>query len=305
MMMTEASKSYRILVVDDEAPIRNEVGAIISELGHRPVSVECAEDAFDILEFADQKFDLVLTDIAMPGVDGLDFLKRANADHPEVPVAIMTGHADIDAAVKAMHSGAFDFISKPFGYVELEDLVKRLGKKVARRHPMESSYVSEATEHYDAVLPSDIATVNEFVKEWREHYRPVFMRVGVSPFSVAMCVQEALNNGVIHGHLQDKMPKNLKLSDNADMAKTEAALGNAGEVSEKKLRFNWEIGLRRLCIEVIDEGQGFDYKGLDSLENPADDPRCGRGLTLIKNIMSDVRWEGCGNRVRMCLDFEV
>jgi two-component system response regulator HydG len=113
----------RILVVDDEVNARNALTELLSEEGY---AVESAADAFKALgkaaEFAP---DLVLTDLKMPGMDGLQLLGRLHENDPDLPVIVMTAFGEVETAVKAMRTGARDYLSKPVNVAELSVVVAR------------------------------------------------------------------------------------------------------------------------------------------------------------------------------------
>lgn len=105
------AKAKTILVVDDEKSIRHALREI---LVFEHYSVEEAGDGESALQKATElKPDLILLDIKMPGVDGLEVLETLCQEHPEIPVIMLTGHGSVDAAVKATRFGAFDFLQKP------------------------------------------------------------------------------------------------------------------------------------------------------------------------------------------------
>jgi len=99
-----------ILIVDDERAIRNVLKDILSVEGYK---VEEAADGEEGLKKLSGNFDVVLCDIKMPKVDGIEFLEKATEMHPELPIIMISGHGNIDTAVEAVKKGAFDYISKP------------------------------------------------------------------------------------------------------------------------------------------------------------------------------------------------
>lgn len=101
----------RILVVDDEANIRRALRDILEFEKYEVV--EAANGTECLVKLKQGKFDLIILDIKMPQMDGLDALERIAILHPETPVVMISGHADIDTAVETVRKGAFDFISKP------------------------------------------------------------------------------------------------------------------------------------------------------------------------------------------------
>ena len=100
-----------ILIVDDEASIRQSLGAILTDEGYEILTAESGEEALRVIE--DEMPNLVLLDIWLPGMDGIETLKAIKAEHPQLRVIIMSGHGTIETAVKATKLGAFDFIEKP------------------------------------------------------------------------------------------------------------------------------------------------------------------------------------------------
>ena len=101
----------KILVIDDERGIRNTLKEVLEYEGHQ---VEPATNGTEGLElFAAGNFDLVLCDIKMPEMDGIEVLEKMNESHPDIPVIMISGHGNIDTAVEAIKKGAYDFIEKP------------------------------------------------------------------------------------------------------------------------------------------------------------------------------------------------
>jgi len=104
--------SKLILVVDDEESIRISLGGILEDEGYQVLNAENGADALDLIR--EEVPDLVLLDIWMPGMDGIQTLDRVRNLFPDLTVVMMSGHGTIETAVKATRMGAFDFIEKPF-----------------------------------------------------------------------------------------------------------------------------------------------------------------------------------------------
>ena len=117
------SSRANILIIDDEETMRDSCRQTLSRDGHR---VEAAEDGSKGLALLEaESFDLVILDLKMPGLSGMDVLKRIKEDDPESVVIVITGYATIESAVEAIKSGAYDFIPKPFTPDSLRAIVKR------------------------------------------------------------------------------------------------------------------------------------------------------------------------------------
>ncbi len=126
-----------VLIVDDEPDIRELLEITLGRMGLETVAVGTLEAARSAL--ADRGYHLCLTDMRLPDGDGLDLVGHMNREYPGTPVAVITAHGNMDAAVKALKSGAFDFVAKP---VELEDL-RRLVTQALRLEPTSGGQASD------------------------------------------------------------------------------------------------------------------------------------------------------------------
>jgi two-component system NtrC family response regulator len=106
------TSKVRLLLADDDASFRRVQEYQLSQAGYDVTAVADGQQALDA--FRERLHDLVVTDVRMPGLDGLQFLARLRAIDPDVPVVVVTAHGTIETAVEAMRQGAFDFLTKPF-----------------------------------------------------------------------------------------------------------------------------------------------------------------------------------------------
>ena len=113
----------RVLVVDDHRQARESMADILRQAGHR---VECVSSAIEALQTLDgESFDVVITDLQMPGMSGLDFIRQLERRPHGAQVLMVTAYATVASAVEAIRHGAFDYIEKPFDATRLESLVER------------------------------------------------------------------------------------------------------------------------------------------------------------------------------------
>lgn len=113
----------RVLVVDDHAQARESMADILRHSGYE---VECLSSAVEALGRMDKVlFDLIITDLQMPGMTGLEFIRRLHKGHHDTQVIMVTAFASVESAVEAMRYGVFDYIEKPFNADQLESLVTR------------------------------------------------------------------------------------------------------------------------------------------------------------------------------------
>jgi len=179
----------KILIIEDEAAIRRVLTKILLEESDT-YAVEEAEDGLvGIDKIKKEDFDLVLCDIKMPKMDGVEVLEAVKKIKPEIPMIMISGHGDLDTAVNTMRLGAFDYISKPpdlnrllntvRNALDRKELVvenKRLKKKVSKNYDMigESKSISQIKEMIEKVAPTDArvlitgpnGTGKELVAHW-------------------------------------------------------------------------------------------------------------------------------------------
>jgi DNA-binding NtrC family response regulator len=100
-----------ILIIDDEKAIRKALTEILTSEGYK--TEEAADGEEGLKKFKEKSFDVVLCDIKMPRIDGIEFLQKAGEINPDVPIIMISGHGNIETAVEAVKKGAFDYLSKP------------------------------------------------------------------------------------------------------------------------------------------------------------------------------------------------
>jgi len=122
--------ALRVWLVDDDASIRWVLERALKSGGMTPRVFEAAEPALEALR--GDAPDVLLTDIRMPGLSGLDLVRRLHETRPRLPIIVMTAHADLDNAVSAYESGAFEYLPKPFDIDQVVELVRRAAESTAK-----------------------------------------------------------------------------------------------------------------------------------------------------------------------------
>ncbi|WP_138433767.1 sigma-54-dependent transcriptional regulator [Winogradskyella algicola] len=179
----------KILIIEDEAAIRRVLVKILSEENDSYQVEEAGDGLAGIEKIKKEDYDLVLCDIKMPKMDGVEVLEAVKKMKPETPMVMISGHGDLDTAVNTMRLGAFDYISKPPDLNRLLNTVrialdrkelvvenKRLKKKVSKNYEMigESDAIARIKDMIDKVAPTDArvlitgpnGTGKELVAHW-------------------------------------------------------------------------------------------------------------------------------------------
>lgn len=179
----------KILVIEDEAAIRRVLVKILSEENEKYQLQEAEDGLAGIEKIKKEDYDLVLCDIKMPKMDGVEVLEAIKKIKPEIPIVMISGHGDLDTAVNTMRLGAFDYISKPPDLNRLLNTVRHaldkkelvtenkiLKKKVSKKYEMigASDAISQIKDIIDKVAPTDArvlitgpnGTGKELVAHW-------------------------------------------------------------------------------------------------------------------------------------------
>ena len=177
----------KILVIDDQKSIRNTLKEILEYEKHEIILAETGPEGLEL--FSGEKFDVVLCDIKMPDMDGIEVLQKMSEINPDIPIVMISGHGNVDTAVDAIKKGAYDFIEKPLDLnrllvtirnaMERKDLVsetKILRKKVSKTYEMigEAPAIQTVKEMIERVAPTDArvlitgknGTGKELVARW-------------------------------------------------------------------------------------------------------------------------------------------
>ena len=144
-------EDFKILFVDDDSAIRNIVDKYLSRAGYNVFLADSGVEALKLLK--DKKFDIVFTDFKMPGIDGIELLARIKEYSPEIEVIIVTGHGTLESAVKAMKTGSYDYLQKPFKLDLLKIIIDRIveEKKIKRENVLLKKRIKERHKYDEMV----------------------------------------------------------------------------------------------------------------------------------------------------------
>lgn len=165
--------SDSILVVDDDEAVGKVLAALLSQAGHQSTWVGSAEAALATLE--KREFDLVISDVRMPGLSGMDLLKLLRQKSPDLPVVLLTAHGTVQMAVEAMRDGAADFMLKPFNRDEVLFVVKKCLSSSESERAAPPKVASAKIENADGMVGSAPAL---------EEARAVIRQAAASPATV-------------------------------------------------------------------------------------------------------------------------
>lgn len=221
----------KILIIEDEAAIRRVLGKILSEESDTYIVEEAEDGQIGFEKVKNDDYDLVLCDIKMPKMDGVEVLEAIKKIKPEIPVVMISGHGDLETAINTMRLGAFDYISKPPDLNRLLNTVrnaldrtvlvaenKMLKKKVSKNYEMvgASEAINHIKEIIEKVAPTDarvlITGPNGTGKEVVAHWLHEKSERSTAPFIEVNCaaIPSELIESELFGHVKGAFTSAVK-----------------------------------------------------------------------------------------------
>ena len=158
-MSTIRKMPERILVIDDEENIRSTLEEFLQMQGYRVNTASNGGEGLDLLGRYD--YDLVLSDLKMPGIDGIAVIEWVRETSPGLPVLVMSGHATVDSTIRALRLGAYDYLLKPFGLDEIERTIENcLEKRRLQKQNTELTEANERLREVERIKDDLLATVS-------------------------------------------------------------------------------------------------------------------------------------------------
>ncbi len=286
-----------VLLVDDSAAQRRLVNSVLEAAGPwRVVQAADGRAALGLLESC--RPDVVLTDVYMPRMDGLELVEQIRDRFPQVPVVLMTGMGTEQTAVSALKAGAADYVPKRTMVHGLVPILTRVLADARAETDRQRSLDGMTGRLTRFVSLSDPRRVGPLVALVREDLLAVGVCGQNSATRAGIALEEAILNAVYHGNLE----VSSKLKDDGD--EPFHALARERRRTEpyasRRVRVLSRVSRGRATFVITDEGPGFDVSAIpdptdpENLEKPS-----GRGLMLMRAFMDDVRYSATGNRVTM------
>jgi len=287
----------KILVVDDLAVDRQFVGKLLEN--DEQFEVEYAADGAEALRrIKDSPPDLVVTDLMMPEVDGLELVEQVRSRHPLVPVILITSKGSEEIAAQALRRGAASYVPKRELPGDLLGTVRRVLGVSARQRDLSRLMGRLARSDCEFVLENDSALFGPLVSYFQDALGHLGLCGDADRTRVGVALEEALCNALYHGNLE----VGSELRDEDDRAYHEVVQERIHQVPycERRISVRAELSPEKALFVIRDEGPGFDP---DSLPDPTDpenlERASGRGILLMRTFMDGVEFNDLGNAVTL------
>lgn len=312
--MTEKRKQL-ILLVDDESAIREFFKFKLERASYGVITAENGKEALSILD--DSSIDLVLTDLVMPVMDGLELLERVTREYPTVPVIIISGVGDPEKIVRAIQAGAVNFLPKPVNHEVLSTIVEKgLNRRIqllkeakqAERDAAISEYVSRISQrckYYEACYEVPVGTARDMdslietlLQIWKQSALYGGFRGEMKNFP--LLASELLSNCISYGRLG--VSSTLRdTEDPFDRSFENAVDERIINKADETMSVLFFVTHDQFRVVIKDYGDGFNWRELpDNILDVLEKPH-GRGVLLMRSIGAELSWNDVGNEVTLTL----
>jgi len=291
-----------VLVVDDSDVDRRLVGGLLGQHGN--LKVEFATNGVEALDILNSEPpDLIVTDLQMPEMDGLELVTAARLSHPHVPLVLMTAHGSETLAVEALEQGAASYVSKSQLAEKLADTVQEI-LAMARADRSYSKLISSLRgAKFEFELQNDPAVIDPLVDLVQQMVAGMELCDFNDRVRVGVALKEGLLNALYRGNLEIT-PEQMQEAreDLIEGRGMSIVQGRQAESPYCDRRIHVRVDIGRDLAEFIirDEGPGFDPEAvLDPADTAAMGGESGRGLWLMRSFMDEVAFNDSGNEVTL------
>ncbi|TWT79160.1 Response regulator PleD [Planctomycetes bacterium CA13] len=290
----------RVLLAEDSPTQVVMLRALLEEDAHE---VQVASDGAIALEMIEKEMpDIVVTDMQMPNVDGLQLVRTLRNQSSQVPVILITGYGSEDLASQALKEGAACYLPKTQVDESLLDSIDHVLELMATDMSYRNLIENLDYNEYQFTLPNEPSLIGPLVNLMQQVAGGLQLCDDIVRARIGMSVQQALLNALYHGNLS--MSREQVVDDEEIYVEGEPSLAQSraklSPYKDRKIHFRANLGLQRLEFIIRDDGDGFDTTKMPTTDHPQSlDIDGGRGLVLIHSFMDEVRFNDKGNEITM------
>jgi CheY-like chemotaxis protein len=287
-----------ILVVDDSVVDRSLVGGLLSK--DPSLMVDFAVNGLDGLEHIQAALpDLVITDLMMPEMDGLQLVAAVRARFPLVPVILMTSRGSEEIATQALHVGAASYVPKRKLALQLLDTVHKVLAVSGRQRGYNRLMGCIVHTRQEFILTNDSTLFGPLVTYLQENATHLGLGDASERTRLGVALEEALANALYHGNLE--ISSSLREEDDRAYYTMIEQRRHEEPFRDRRIHVEAELTRDEARFVIRDEGNGFDPSGLPDPTDPTNlEKASGRGILLMRTFMDEVTYNPRGNEVRLC-----
>ncbi len=287
-----------VLVVDDSAIDRRIVGGLLEK--EPDCQVFYAEDGYVALKSVDENLpDVVVTDMVMPHLDGLQLVEAMKRDFPLIPVIIMTAVGTEETAVQALKRGAASYVTKRRLAQDLLETVRMVLQAADDERNVSRLLVHRTQQaEFKFVLENELPLLAASVTHLQQTMRAMGLFDESERLRIGVALEEVLLNAMFHGNLE--LSSSLREDDKSTYHEVARSRAKESPYRERRIFVDASFSPSGAEFKIRDEGPGFNPKDLPDPTDPANLHRAtGRGLLLMHTFMDGVAFNESGNEVRL------
>lgn len=285
-----------ILVVDDSSVDRRMVGGLLDK--DPALCVDYAEDGAQALASIERaRPDLVLTDLQMPGIDGLELTAAIRKLHAGLPVVLMTSKGSEDTAFRALRAGAASYVPKAKLCDELLDTLQGILRPLTeeRNQTRLLEHLSDSGERF--TLPNETSLISSLVGYLQRRVTRMGICNEADQVRIGIALEEALVNALFHGNLE--ISSEVREQDRSVYCALVRERRALAPYKDRRVHVAADLSRGQATFTIRDEGPGFNPGDVADPREADLDKITGRGLLLMKTFMDEVSFNASGNQVTM------
>lgn len=264
---------YHVLIVDDEELNLVLLSDMLDETGNYKIdSALDGKIAWNLIQ--ENSYDLIITDIRMPEIDGIELLRLVKQYNPSIPIIVVTAFASIETAVEALQNGAANFLKKPFSIDEIQTVTSK-ALRASAQTKVQAQNLENLSKSFSVVTKSDHSVVDPIFHQIREMARSFGFSDEQLHMNLYLSLTEAIANAIDHGNAGDPL---------------------------KEISVDATVNSDAISISVSDEGTGFN---LNLVPDPTMDSNLmksrGRGVFLMRCYTDSITYDNNGSKVTMVI----
>ncbi len=286
-----------VLVVDDSAMDRTLIGGLLEQ--ELEIAVLYANDGRDALRHFERHVpDIVVTDLVMPDMNGLELIEALTKGYPLIPVIMLTARGNEEIAITALERGAASYVPKRTMSWRLPQTVTQILEASRKEKSLAQVLQRLVADECAFVVENDLTLICALVRYFHEGVRGVRLCDESDQMRMSIALEEALLNAYYHGNLE--ISSDLRERDDGGFEGLTRQRSQVPPYCDRRIHVRAKFSESGAKFVVRDEGAGFDVTQLPDLTDAENLLRStGRGLLLMETFMDEIRFNSAGNEVTM------
>lgn len=286
----------RVLVVEDDLTQAKRFDLMLRRAGFQVRTAANGRDAMELL--AREPSDIVLTDMQMPELGGLELVEAVRASHPFIPVVLMTGYGSEEAAVEALQKGAASYIAKRSLNRDIVTLLEQVLAMASEQREQLALEAAMTRTEFHFSLGNDSEQIGPLVKYLLEPIARFGLCDPTGLIRIGMALREAVTNAVEHGNLEGD--SEMRQVDDDQYHELLAERRKTAPYAQRRVHIMARVTHDNAAFVIRDEGPGYDPSKIPDPTDPANLEKIGgRGLLLIQTFMDEVLHNATGNQITL------